>query len=408
MSHVPSRHFPIDATDDDNVVVEYISAPVISPVKSDILTPPGASNPRKRRLPRTNLQDALSQLPIPRQEGGSFLAAATPHPLDATIRFVEDTHAYYVAWFHEKPDDFVSTDTMSTSQFIHQFFPAFDAMAIIEKMQRGRKFHLGPYANMTPDQIKAQWDENGRKASQQGTFFHLLCELDMNNELDLGPYEHVHEVQQYLGWKRKHFMEKNLVPFRTELRMRSDAGTRLTGTADLIAIQDNHPAPEDCNGVLTLHLRDWKNSKAIKMTNFFSKGYGLCAALDDCNYVHYALQQNLYRWFLETFYANWTWRGKRYTSVSVASMQLVVCHPNHGEEALVVDLPNLQHLVRDMVELRRQHLLSVWAARSQGITEPSFHTDFLQPIHNHHKESKEDGESEKEENEEEEEEFVIE
>ena len=79
--------------------------------------------------------------------------------------------------------------------------------------------------------------------------------------------------------------------------------------------------------------------------------------MDDCNYNHYVLQQNIYQWMLETFYPHWIWQGQSYTSVVVQSLELVVCHDIHGEQALVVSLPMIKPTVHILVEARRQSLL---------------------------------------------------
>jgi hypothetical protein len=292
----------------------------------------------------------------------TFLMALTPHPLDETIRFNEETHTYWVKFVDDitKDGDFDCKNVISVSGFVHEYFQQFDADAVITRMQASKTWKQSKYYGMTREDIKRQWQDSGTQASENGTAFHFVVECicngwDIESRQD---WKRLPAVQQWLRWKTDIFDQQGLVPFRTELRFRSDAALRLTGTADLIAVAANHPPPAETGGVLTLHIKDWKHSKAIRMVcPYGKKGIGLLSHLDDVNFNHYALQQNLYKWLLETFYYEWTWRGMHYTSVSVASMELVVCHADHGEKCLVVPIPVMAREVQHMVAARRQALL---------------------------------------------------
>jgi hypothetical protein len=192
------------------------------------------------------------------------LGKATPHYLDETINFVESTHTYSV--MYDFPDGpFVTEGIISTSGLIHNLFPVFNPMEVIVKMRRSPKFATGPYQGMTDEAIKAQWTNNGLKASGRGTKLHLLLECHQNGfDLFHSEYRDIPEVQDYSRWHAENMVKENLVPFRTELRLTTGADLLLTGTADLICVKDNHPPPEDCDGVLTLHVIDWKFSREIK------------------------------------------------------------------------------------------------------------------------------------------------
>jgi hypothetical protein len=278
------------------------------------------------------------------------LAQTTPHPLDPRIQFTEADHKYFVQFETDGP--FVHEGLTSVSTFIHEFFPHFDAELVITKMRRGRNWAHSPYVGMTTAAIKQQWDDNGRTASARGTLLHFLLECHNNGyALDTSPYASILEVQDYFRWRTQHFA--GLEPFRTELRMFTGSDLRLTGTADLLAIAQNHPPPQECDGVLSLHLIDWKFSKAIRLTNPYEQGYGVCQDLPSCNYSSYVLQQNLYQWMLETYYPTWTWKNHQYTSVRVISKHLAIFHTNHPRDGYYLPLPDWPDTVQRMLQTRR-------------------------------------------------------
>lgn len=281
------------------------------------------------------------------------LEQQTPHPRDCNIKFTEEDHMYYVRF--EEEGEFSTDNIMSTSTFIHTFFPHFDADLVLTKMRKSRKWPHSPYFGMTNADIKKQWADNGRVASTRGTKLHFLLECHNNGyALESSPYRHILEVQDYFRWRTRHFA--HLVPFRTELRMYTGIDLCLTGTADLLAVDREHPLPADCDHTLSLHLIDWKFSKAIKRENQYEKGFGVCADLDSCNFWAYALQQNIYQWMIETYYQSWVWRGHQYTKVRIVAKHLAIFHRNHGREGLFLALPDMQARVEKMMTVRRQSL----------------------------------------------------
>ena len=65
-------------------------------------------------------------------------------------------------------------------------------------------------------------------------------------------------------------------------------------------------------------IYDWKRSKEIKTSNSFQSGLGPVSHFPDCNYWHYTLQLNIYKWFLETYYG-----------LKVVALYLVIMHPDN-------------------------------------------------------------------------------
>ena len=284
------------------------------------------------------------------------LAQTTPHRLDKNIKFTEDDHKYFVR-YDESSSVFETEGITSASGIIHSFFPHFDPDVVIAKMRKGRNWATGKYVGMTTAAIKTMWEENGQRASARGTMLHFLLECH-NNGFDLhgSPYADILEVQDYARWRKKHFV--GMIPFRTEMRMFTGPDLRLTGTADLLAVAENHPLPEDCGGVLELSIIDWKFSKAINLTNKFENGFGVCKDMPSCNFSSYALQQNLYQYMMETYYPDWVWKGHVYTSVRIISKHLAIFHENHGREGYHLELPDMQDRIKAMMEVRRQAVLA--------------------------------------------------
>jgi hypothetical protein len=279
------------------------------------------------------------------------LATTNSHPLDSTIRFTESNHKYQVDF---DGSGFESNSIISVSGLVHSYFPVFDPDDAIQKMMKGRNWHRGnPCYHLTPVQIKEKWNSNATTASTRGTWLHGQLERYMNGfPLPEMPYTHLVPLRQFFQWELTHF-KNQLVPFRTEIRFRSGSDLRLTGTADLLAIDPNHPTPDACDGILSLHIIDWKFSKEIKLVNSYQCGLGPCSKMPDCNFSHYTLQQNLYKWLLETQYKVWTWKGHSYTSVRVSSMKLAVFHENHGENGLYLDVPCITDTISQTLSDRR-------------------------------------------------------
>mgnify|MGYP001086936540 CR=1 FL=1 len=299
------------------------------------------------------------------------LAESTPHPLDVRVTFEEDTHTYGVQF--EEGGPFETAGIISTSGFVHGYFGHFDADVVIPKMRRGRNFKDSKYKDMTDAEIKAGWEANGERASRRGTLLHFLLECHMNGfDLETSIFAGLEDVQSYFKWRNDYFDPKGLVPFRTELRFSSGPELRLTGTADLLAIRDDHPGPEETGGLLELSLIDWKFSKGVKNENRFGKGTGPCAHLPDCNGAHYGLQQNIYRWFFETYHQEWTWRGQQYTKVKIVDMHLAIFHRNHGPSGLFMPIEDLGDVVHNMLNDRKQQI-STSTPASTSLLRPTYY-----------------------------------
>lgn len=236
-------------------------------------------------------------MPQPWQE----LSFKNRHPRDAKILFDEPTHVYTV--------NGSSKGIVSCTKFLHEFFPHFDADAVIKKMMSSPKWPQNKYYGKTAAQIKKEWNDNGAAASGAGTAMHLAIEQFLHGHPELiepGVLK-TPEWRYFMNFWRE--ADGDLVPYRSEWEVWSEEH-KLAGSIDMVFYRKSDDS---------YVIYDWKRSKEIKTeNNFGGKGFGPVAHLDDCNYWHYTLQLNVYRWFLETFYG-----------LKISDMYIMIFHPDN-------------------------------------------------------------------------------
>lgn len=299
------------------------------------------------------------------------------HPRDASVRFVEETHTYYIL----SPEGEWSPADLSVTGVVHGkdgrggYFEHFDA----ERVARGiaRRIAADPenvaekdrrYVGLSAEEIAATWAAAGKEASALGTAMHAAIEDFYNGEMDLfpapapddgalapdggvnggandgapapangvecAPRKQPPDTKEFAFFRRFHqerVVARGWVPFRTEFSV-WDAERRVCGQIDMLYVI--RAAPKGDGVHLHIALYDWKRAKEMK-TKGFRRGTGPCAAVEDCNYGHYSLQLNLYKWFLETHYGEgFVYESKPVRSISVDEMCLVVLHPNNEDYEL--------------------------------------------------------------------------
>lgn len=252
------------------------------------------------------------------------------HPRDARITFYEPTHTYTI--------DGSSRGIISGTGFLHQFFPHFNAKETIEKMMKSPKWPASPYFGMTAQQIEELWANKGKEASTAGTAMHLAIEQFMNGAYDviLPEIKETVEFKYFMNFWNDHGAD--LEPWRAEWSVFSEEHM-LCGQIDMLFRRKS-------DGAFLIY--DWKRSREIKTSNEFSKGYAPVSHLEDCNYWHYTLQLNLYRWILENLY-----------DMRIADMYLIICHPENKNYKRM-RLNRLQKEVEDMLACRKRALELKW------------------------------------------------
>jgi ATP-dependent exoDNAse (exonuclease V) beta subunit len=254
------------------------------------------------------------------------LSFKNKHPRDDHIRFHEPTHTYYIDGSSEK--------VISCTGFIHAFFPHFDADATIAKMMKSQKWTSSVWYGKSAEEIKKTWNDSGKEASTKGTAMHLAIEQFLHgSEEEIDP-------ENYGTFEWKYFMnfwkdvKDDLVPYRSEWEVWMKEYL-LCGSIDMVFFS------KKLNGYV---IYDWKRSKEIKTRNDFGTGYGPVKHLPDCNYWHYTLQLNIYKYFLE-----------RYYGLNVVDLCLVIIHPDNKNYRLI-RLNILEEEVEDMIQCRKRAL----------------------------------------------------
>jgi ATP-dependent exoDNAse (exonuclease V) beta subunit len=252
------------------------------------------------------------------------LARINAHPRDSKISFYD----YYEGKEHVYLIEGVDKQPTSTTTLIHKYFPKFDADAVINKYYANWQAKKDPrYYGMSKEEIKEKWAKNGKEASELGSKMHLAIEEFFNDELKEQP--DTPEFKFFLSWWT--YFQVNYPdwkPYRTEWLVYNQAGT-ISGSIDMIM----------SNSKGQLMLIDWKRSKEIRAKSFNGKtGFGPMSCLEDCNYAHYSVQLNVYKYLLEQYYQK-----------EVVGMYLAVFHPNQ-EHFLFYPIPNLQTQVESLIK----------------------------------------------------------
>lgn len=265
----------------------------------------------------------------------NLLSIKNKHPSDERVKFREKGHIYWI--------DGSNKDLISCTTFIHGFFEDFNTDQTIKNILKSDKYKNDPdykYYEMSYLDIKNQWLENGRVASEAGTLMHADIEHFYN---DLEVENDSSEFNQFLQFYEDH---SDLEIYRTEWMIFSDI-LKITGSVDAIF--------KNSDG--TLSIGDWKRSKEISMNSFGDKrGKFPFEHLPDCNYYHYSLQLNLYRIILETFYRQ-----------KVKDMFLVICHPDNKDDKYIkIPVKLMEKEAYHLLDFRKQQLLKI------GYSEDSF------------------------------------
>ena len=220
---------------------------------------------------------------------------------DGKLSFNEEAHRYSLN----------GVEFRSVSNIVGMFFKEFDALAMSLKKCYGNELEAA--------KLREVWESKGAVASQAGTFLHKQIEDYLNGKQtpDLlcdvcykGNYVKVAQtIDISREWSYFKAFERDVTfqPFRTEWRV-FDADARMAGTLDFVC---------KCSDG-TYEIYDWKRSNKIDPNerNRWANGLNGLEHLTDTSYIHYCLQQNLYRYMLEKNYG-----------IKVSRMNLVVLHP---------------------------------------------------------------------------------
>jgi len=201
-------------------------------------------------------------------------------PID-NQKTINDTTIYFEEQSHKYTDNFGRT-YISITQFIHQFFPKFEAETIA--------FRIAQRDGVSLESILEDWEQKRVSAAKFGTKIHRFMELYAQGKEHLWPQEYKGNQDEktidYIMRGRKIIdaMKKTTEIYATE-EIVFLPELQLAGTIDLILKKGNKYI-----------LVDWKtNSKPIDDTSF-NKGFGALEGVEDSLINIYSIQLGLYRY----------------------------------------------------------------------------------------------------------------
>ncbi len=221
---------------------------------------------------------------------------------------------------------------LPVSSLVGYFFESFNALAAAERRCQNYSIPVEESLN--------QWDRIGTMASEVGTFMHAQTE----NYFRDGTFETIYpfcyngETEAISLEKEKQYFlqfinDYAIKPYRQEWPV-YDLKLNVAGTIDLICQEDD--------GTFTIY--DWKRSSKVvnalgqPITEGFNGKMSLNGInLPDTSFYHYCLQQNLYRYMLETHYG-----------IRVRAMNLVVLCADYPSY-YVAQVPKMDEVVNTMV-----------------------------------------------------------
>ena len=207
-----------------------------------------------------------------------FLSATNYHPMDDSIQHTTN-RTFFVRWFDHESDG-IHNDTTSVTVLLTQ---ETDEIKVVST------------ASCVHDERR-----------ETGIELHSWIECILNGF----PMETSNRLHQQACSYYTEQIRNKLVPWRTEMAIRSASDIRVVGVVDALFFDPLQPG---LDGLLQLHMKDWKYSQYV------SEHY----------MREYTLQMNMYKYILESQYTGvdpfWV-AGCVYTGLSIVSMELVVFH----------------------------------------------------------------------------------
>ena len=221
---------------------------------------------------------------------------------------------------------------LPVSSLIAYFFEHFDAQAAAQRQWER-------YGTPIEESL-AKWERIGKLASEVGTFVHEQTEnYFRDGTFETGyDFEYGGVVEHITVEKEKqfflHFIEDfKIRPYRQEWPV-YDLDLNIAGTIDMVC--------READGEFTIY--DWKRS--TKVVNVLGQPIveAFCGrtgfngiSLPDTPYYHYCMQQNLYRYMLESHYG-----------IRIKAMNLVVLCPDYPTY-FVVPVPKMDEVIGQII-----------------------------------------------------------
>lgn len=219
--------------------------------------------------------------------------------IDKDIKFYEKYHIY--EYKGEKVKN-------SVTQFISKFFEKFDSEKVVEGILSRPNYLRGKYKDLTKQEILDMWEYKRNNSCEEGTKVHKSVEdfILTGKKYDGQAFLNAHNyIQEQL---------KN--------------GFILCEPEKILYLKEKDLAGQ-CDCVLYhkekdyFKLVDWKNCEQIKKKGFKGKkALKPIENLEDCNFVKYSLQLNIYKYIANSENYKEAFQGK------VKEMEIVNIHKN--------------------------------------------------------------------------------
>tara|TARA_B100001027_G_scaffold49722_1_gene32953 strand:+ start:262 stop:1041 length:780 start_codon:yes stop_codon:yes gene_type:complete len=256
-----------------------------------------------------------------------LLESKNRHKNDTRISFDEKEHNYFVDG---------QKIGFSVTAIIDKFFVEFDSgywakRKAMEKLTRDGVVIDEKVLTQAIDEILKKWEEKRRDAAEKGTWLHEKIE-DFYNE----KYYEEYPIE-FSFFKKFHDKYPALTPYRTEWRI-FDASVSIAGTVDMVYKKNNGD----------VFIFDWKRSTKLVdqqgklLLKDFKYGLDGLSHVEDNSFNRYALQQNIYKYILESNY-----------SVKVSSMNLLVLHPDY-KDFIHLSVPEMHKEAKYLIDQAKE------------------------------------------------------
>jgi hypothetical protein len=200
------------------------------------------------------------------------------------LKFLPENHKYV-----SLEDDGINW--MSVTSFLSHFKQPFDADTIAVKSSKNKK---SKWYGMTPEDIKAAWKAEAKRAVDLGTWYHNSRESDLCSFFEMERHgKNIPVLSPIIKDGIKYSPAQRITEgvYPEHLVYLKSAG--ICGQSDLVEVVDNK-----------VYITDYKTNKEIK-TEGYTNWEGITqkmappvSHLDDCNLNHYALQLSLYMYMI--------------------------------------------------------------------------------------------------------------
>jgi len=250
------------------------------------------------------------------------------------MKFNEESHTY----FNDDGEVYLGSTSL-----IKRFCKPFERMKIATKFAKKHK--------RTVQDVLDEWDKAGKDSIIKGLAYHKLMEDELSDKPYLTIDEEDHPIikshwHEGLKINNNLKLEPGIYP---ELIVWSDK-YKIAGQADEVTISKKG----------YIHIKDYKTSKEIKMRSYekwdgtretmnFPMHY-----LEDCNYIQYCLQINLYAFLIKQHNRN----------LKIGKMSIEHIKGDFDEstgkftnvEVISIKVPNMQDDIKILLEYQKNQI----------------------------------------------------